>query len=206
MPDLRSIFLSLSSRYTDDKQLSDRLWKEIEKAYSGKKRHYHNLVHLEHLYRQLETIRSETGDWDILLFALFYHDIVYKVSRHDNEEKSAELARERLAELNIPEERTERCVAHILATKGHSIAVDSDTNLFTDADLSILGQPQQVYAEYCLQVRREYAVYPDFLYKPGRKKVLRHFLEMERIFKTAHFYEALEMNARANLRWELEQD
>jgi predicted metal-dependent HD superfamily phosphohydrolase len=206
MPGLQSIFFSLSGRYTADKQLSDRLWKEIEKAYSGKKRHYHNLIHLEHLYRQLEPVQSEIQDWDMLLFVLFYHDIVYKVSQHDNEEKSAELARERLAELNIPEERMECCVAHILATKGHTIASDPDTNVFTDADLSILGQPQHVYAEYCRQVRQEYAMYPDFLYKPGRKKVLRHFLEMERIFKTAHFYEALEMQARANLRWEIEQD
>ena len=179
MTDLPSIFLSLSSHYTNDSLLSGRLWEEIRKAYSGKKRHYHNLAHLEHLYLQLLPIRETVEDWDAVLFALFYHDVVYKITRSDNEEKSAEMARERLQELHVPQERSERCVAHILATKGHTVAADPDTNLFIDADLSILGQPQSNYAEYARQIRQEYALYPDVLYKPGRRKVLRHFLEME---------------------------
>ncbi|MDX2245424.1 MAG: hypothetical protein SF052_01505 [Bacteroidia bacterium] len=80
---------------------------------------------------------------------------------------------------------------------------DNDTNLFTDADLSILGQKREIYHAYSTNVRKEYAIYPDILYNPGRKKVLQHFLAMEQIFKTPHFQEKYEAQARANLEEEL---
>jgi len=76
--------------------------------------------------------------------------------------------------------------------------------LFTDADLSILGQSWEVYFTYSKHVRKEYGQYPLFLYKKGRKKVLKHFLDMERIFKTDHFFELYEKHARVNLQRELE--
>ena len=46
--------------------------------------------------------------------------------------------------------------------------------------------------------------YPDLLYKPGRKKVLQHFLSMERIFKTEQFFSRFEDKARKNLLQEFE--
>lgn len=55
------------------------------------------------------------------------------------------------------------------------------------------------------QVRKEYSIYPDLLYKPGRKKVLQHFLQMERIFKTQVFYDKYETQSRRNLEKELNQ-
>jgi hypothetical protein len=33
----------------------------------------------------------------------------------------------------------------------------------------------------------EYSIYPAFIYNPERKKVLNHFLLMDRIFKPAFF-------------------
>ena len=45
----------------------------------------------------------------------------------------------------------------------------------------------------------------DFLYKPGRKKVLQHFLDMENIFKTEYFRNKYENTARTNIRKELSQ-
>ena len=47
-------------------------------------------------------------------------------------------------------------------------------------------------------------MYPDMMYKPGRKKLLEHFLAMPHIFKTAFFRERLEVQARENLMRELE--
>lgn len=91
----------------------------------------------------------------------------------------------------------------IRATKNHNPA-DEETNLFTDADLSILGAAPEAYEQYTRQVRREYGLYPGFLYTRGRKKVLNHFLNMPRIFKTSGFYTRYEEQARKNLRSELE--
>lgn len=200
---LNVTFSNLIQRYTQQTAVIDQYWQEIETAYNGPKRHYHNLAHLEQLFQQLLPLKPEIADWETLLFSLFYHDIVYKVRRQDNEEKSAELAQERLQALSYPPDRIERCVAQIIATKSHTLSSDVDTNLFTDADLAILGQDWPTYHSYAQQVRREYAIYPDLLYKPGRRKVLQHFLGMERIFKTAHFYDLYEQKARTNLSREL---
>jgi predicted metal-dependent HD superfamily phosphohydrolase len=95
--------------------------------------------------------------------------------------------------------------AHILATKAHVMSANHDSNLFTDADLSILGAPADEYMQYTGQIRKEYRYYPDLVYKPGRKKVLRHFLEMERIFKTDYFFAQYEKQARANIETELQR-
>jgi predicted metal-dependent HD superfamily phosphohydrolase len=140
-----------------------------------------------------------------MLFAVFYHDIIYKVSRNDNEEKSAELAKERLTQVAYPASSVEMCMTMIRATKHHQRSDDPDVNLFTDADLCILGQEPKVYYQYALQIRKEYSIYPDFLYKPGRKKVLQHFLTMSRIFKSHYFFDKYEQQAKANLEEELKQ-
>lgn len=200
---LKDIFNNLLAAYTKDNALLEQYWLEIEKAYGAKGRHYHNLRHLDQLLQQLLPLKAEIADWDTLLFSLFYHDIVYNVRRQDNEEKSAELAQKRLQALAYPSERILNCVSQIIATKSHTLSSDADTNLFTDADLAILGQDWSTYHNYAQQVRREYAIYPDLLYKPGRRKVLQHFLDMERIFKTSHFYDLYEQKAHSNLSREL---
>lgn len=200
---LQQTFMALVAHHTSDVRLAETFWQEIEAHYSHKKRHYHNLLHLEKLLEQL-AVHTGIEDWDTLLFALYYHDVVYKVTRKDNEEKSAELARVRLTEIGYPTEKINRCVAHILATKSHTVSTDGDTDLFTDADLSILGTDAATYQKYTQQIRAEYAIYPDFMYMPGRKKVLQHFLQMEHIYKTDYFRNALEEQARRNLKEELE--
>ena len=201
---LREVFIQLVQKYSADTDLPDRMWKEIEKCYGEAGRHYHTLAHLENLYRELLAVESEIEDFDTLLWSLVYHDVVYKATKNDNEERSAAIAKERLTTIGYPAALTEKCTRQILATKGHSISEESDTNLFTDADLSILGQPWETYSNYFKQVRKKYSVYPDFIYNSGRRKVLNYFLEMDRIFKTKTFYEKLEGEARRNIRAEFE--
>jgi predicted metal-dependent HD superfamily phosphohydrolase len=198
---LHTIFIQLLSNYTSDQSLVSELWTEIADKYSGKKRHYHTLQHLEHLLYQLQAVQSLLKHRETILFTLFYHDIVYQAHRSDNEEKSAALARKRMLQAGVDPVIIENCTNQVLATKSHQ-AADEDTNYFTDADLSILGQPWEVYVLYYKNVRKEYIMYPDFLYNPGRKKVLQHFLSMNRIFKTDYFYHRFEAQARKNLQAE----
>lgn len=186
-----------------DVALAQTLWEEIEQAYGSKKRHYHNLAHLAHLYAQLLDIKPYLKDWDSALFALFYHDIVYQVHKTDNEEQSAALAVKRLQQMDASPQIANKCTALILATKTHLNSTDPDVNFFTDADLSVLGADWEAYADYAQKIRREYALYPDLLYIPGRKKVLKHFLDMERIYKTDFFFERYEKTARENLAREM---
>ena len=95
------------------------------------------------------------------------------------------------------------CLAQ-LYSKTSQPSENSDTNYFTDADLSILGQNWEVYTQYYKNVRKEYAVYPNIIYNSGRKKALQHFLTMENIFKTEYFYQKFEETARKNIQKEIE--
>ena len=201
--DLRQIFIQLVNTYTSDESIPISMWSELEKKYSSRKRYYHTLSHLEVLLDQLGGCKQFIADWDTLLFSVFYHDIVYNVLKSNNEERSADLAVKRLSATEFPGDRINICKEQILATKNHLFSNNEDTNLFTDADLSVLGQPPGAYEQYCGQIRKEYSIFPDLVYKPGRKKVLIHFLNMEKIFKTSIFYDKYELRARKNLESEL---
>ncbi|MFD1002472.1 hypothetical protein ACFQ21_24320 [Ohtaekwangia kribbensis] len=196
-------FAEAVSHYNSNTALAGKLWDEIEKSYTAKKRYYHNQSHLENLLKELTSIKESIEDWDCIIFSIAYHDIVYNTLQKDNEEQSAALAKQRLTEIAFPADRINKCVQQILATKGHTISDNKDTNFFTDADLSILGASWDVYETYFKSIRKEYSYYPDLLYKPGRKKVLQHFLGMGKIFKTDKFFSMYEEQARKNLSAEL---
>lgn len=200
---LKETFIELLTNYTDNNRLTNELWTEIENYYSDKKRHYHTLQHLDNLLTLLTEIKGEIKNWDTILFTLYYHDIIYNSLKTDNEGKSAELAENRLKQISVSNDKIELCKQQILATKSHLKSTDSDTNYFTDADLSVLGQDWETYTSYYKNVRKEYSIYPDFVYNSGRKKVLTHFLTMDRIFKTDFFYSEFEMQAKRNLTNEL---
>lgn len=201
---LKETFIELLTKYTDNDSLKKELWTEIEKNYSSKKRHYHTLEHLDNLLSQLTDVKSEIQNWETILFTLFYHDIIYNSIKSDNEEKSAEFAENRMKQISVSNDKIELCKKQILATKSHIKSTDSDTNYFTDADLSVLGQNWETYLLYCKNVRKEYSIYPTLVYNPGRKKVLNHFLSMDRIFKTDFFYNKFEIQAKQNLQQEIE--
>jgi predicted metal-dependent HD superfamily phosphohydrolase len=200
---LKESFIELLTKFTDNKSLTIDLWSEIELNYSNKKRHYHTLSHLVNLLKQLLEVKEKIESWETVLFTLYYHDIIYNVLKSDNEELSAELAEKRMKQINVPPEIIENCKSQILATKKHEDKSDIDTNFFIDADLSILGQDTEAYKLYFQDVRQEYSIYPDILYNPGRKKVLKHFINMDRIFKTEYFYNKFESKAKENLLKEL---
>lgn len=182
----------------------EKYWLEIEKSYSAKGRYYHNLSHLQQLLKELKPIQSQFKQWDVILFAILYHDFVYNVIKNNNEEESARYATKKLKEFNYPHDLTLLCSNLILATKKHEPG-DSEQNLFTDADLSMLGASPADYKIYKENIRKEYSVYPDLLYNPGRKKVLMHFLSMHRIYKSDYFFQRYESTARINLETELSE-
>lgn len=199
---LADTFLQLTLQYTDA-TTAKKMWDEIALAYSHKNRHYHNLCHLENMYSELLSVQHAISDWDTVLFALFYHDAVYSTTKKDNEDKSSKMAISRLREIGYDTVKTSFCHELIMATKHHTFSANNDINLFTDADLSILGKPWAEYETYCVNVRKEYSIYPDMLYNLGRKKALQHFLEMEHIFKTPHFKDRFEEQARKNITQEI---
>lgn len=201
----KKTLVSLLERYTRDRHLVNRLSAEVDQHYAEPHRHYHNQHHLNHLLANLTPCKHEAEDWDVLLFATFYHDIVYDVGRTDNEERSARAAEYAMGELNIPSERIQRCADHILATRHHTFRPDRDTCLFLDADLAILGAAADEYLRYSRQIREEYSIFPDEDYHKGRLKVLQHLLAQEFIYQTERFRTQYEKQARINLKGEIKR-
>lgn len=201
---LKGNFMDLCLHFTKDGNLIENLWQEIETRYSAKDRYYHDLFHLENMFMELESVKSRIADFYTVSFSVFYHDIIYDASSKSNEEKSASYAAERLQKMGLPQALILKTVNQILATKSHTKSDDPDTNYLLDADLSVLGKDSAIYFDYTRKVRKEYALYPDFLYKPGRKKVLKHFLELKSIFKTEHFRDKYEQQARKNIAAEIQ--
>jgi predicted metal-dependent HD superfamily phosphohydrolase len=197
--DLENEFNTLLSNYKTSTEKTLSLWNEIRDAYSEKHRHYHTLTHLAHNLNWLKNVKSFIRDWNAILLALFYHDAVYRINGKQNEEKSAELARTRMSEIGMDSEIISKVVELILATKKHEISNDADTNIFTDADLSILGQPWPDYQKYLSKVRNEYKSASDSEFRAGRRREMKRLLQMDAIFKTEYFnksFETAEYSAR----------
>jgi predicted metal-dependent HD superfamily phosphohydrolase len=132
--------------------------------------------------------------------ALWFHDAEYDPQRRDNEERSAEWARASVLAAGCAPEVAQRVADLVLATRTHTVAGDdADAALLLDIDLAILAAAPGRFADYERQIRLEYAHVPDDAFRTGRAKVLRGFLQRERIYRTEPFHAALEARARANL-------
>jgi predicted metal-dependent HD superfamily phosphohydrolase len=176
-------------------------WLDLESAYSKKSRHYHNLTHLKEMIESFETYSNRLQNPNEILFSIFYHDFVYSASKKDNELKSAEYALSILPEnVNLNKQLV---FDAICATQQHQQNEIEDINWLIDFDLKILAKDWNDYKIYFEQIRKEYRIYPDFLYKPGRAKALKHFLENEFIFQTDEFRSLYEEKARINIEKEI---
>ena len=157
-------------------------WLDLEKAYSKKSRYYHNLTHIQNMIFSYEKYSNRLHFPDEILYSIFYHDYIYVSSKKDNELKSAEYALRILP--NNPKLNSKIVFDTICATQLHQHNSIEDINWLIDFDLKILARHWDDYKIYFEQIRKEYRIYPDFLYKPGRAKALKHFLENEFIFQT----------------------
>lgn len=199
----KDIWTGLVFRYVPDKHLAGNLWEEISSAYGLKERYYHNLVHIEYLIDHAFSYRADLDDFDTVLFSIFYHDIVYDPKRDDNEERSAQLARQRLGSIHLQKEKIIRCEQQILATKDHLGIGEKDCDYFLDFDLAILGEEPQRFRSHSENIRKEYSHLNDAVFARSRKQVLEGFLAMDRIYKTTPFYEKYEARARRNIKAEI---
>lgn len=199
---LKNIFQKLCLKYSTNEPLINKIWNEIEINYSNNNRFYHNFQHLENIYAQLLNCKDNIKQWDVMLFTLFFHDVIYDASKNDNEEQSAKFAELSLIELGLDKQQIQLCSNQILATKNHLELIESDTLYFLDADLSILGVHWDEYEIYFNSIRKEYSIYDDAIYNAGRINVLNHFINMDKIFKTTFFHHKFEIKAKENIKKE----
>jgi predicted metal-dependent HD superfamily phosphohydrolase len=199
--DLKEKFSELLATIGFGENEIEQNWLHLETAYSTKSRHYHNFTHINDMIECFEIYFDKIQFPNEILFSIFYHDYVYKSSKKDNELKSAEYALLILPD-NINLNR-KLVFDAICATQQHQHNEIEDINWLIDFDLKVLARDWANYKIYFEQIRKEYRIYPDFLYKPGRAKALKHFLENEFIFQTEEFRKLYEEKARVNIKKEI---
>ena len=176
---------------------------ELLAAYADPGRGYHDTRHLAEVLDRLDELTGAGASLDRVAVALaaWFHDGVYD-GRPGAEERSAAWAETALAG-HEPELVAE--VARLVRlTESHRPAAD-DANgcALSDADLAILAATPTRYAEYLVDVRREYAHVRDEDFRAGRAAVLSDLLAKPELFHTAHAREHWEPTARANVEAEL---
>ena len=178
-------------------------YRRVRRAWRSMGRHYHTLSHLESCLRELDSARDLALRPAEVELALWFHDVVYRSWRRDNESQSAILAAQTLRA--APTDAVERIRQMILATTHRDADFAGDTALVMDIDLAILGTPPEIYGQFERAVRREYWWVPRARYVAGRRKILNSLLERSAIYQHDRFYEKYEQPARANMAGALEQ-
>jgi predicted metal-dependent HD superfamily phosphohydrolase len=181
-------------------------WQVIISHYEAPGRYYHNLAHLADLYQWFDRYRAELKNPFCFAMAIWFHDLIYDPTRHDNEQQSARLATELLRQWRSAPERIARVEHLILATEGHQPRSEHpDQRWFLDFDLSILGSDPARYDQYAQQIQQEYQMFPEEAYRAGRRQVIERLLRRERLYLTEAFFAEMEAQARENLRREKDQ-
>lgn len=177
----------------------DEIFADLIRRYSEPARHYHTVTHLLHVVGLLGQAASPA-----VLFAAFFHDVVYDSRASDNEARSAEYAEEALRRLGSAEAVRAETTRLILLTRTHDPRPeDVAGQTLIDADLAILGSDPAEYASYAAAIRREYHWVPDADYRAGRRRVLEGFLLREHIYYLPATRQHREAQARINLANEI---
>jgi predicted metal-dependent HD superfamily phosphohydrolase len=203
---LKSHWQNLARDYTTDEAIVQSVFASLVEHYSEKHRAYHNLSHIKALLSLSDSFTDKMQNPNGVWFAIWFHDGIYETQKHDNEERSADFARQALFQLSVPLETLSVVQEMILATKHHQ--ADNrleDLNLFLDLDLSVLGFEENIYQAYSQAIREEYSWVPEAMYKEARKKVLTNFLDRPVIYFTKPLADRFEAAARHNIKNEISQ-
>lgn len=177
----------------------------LVEAYSERHRHYHTVAHVDDCLAKLDRFQELAETPHQVEMAMWFHDAVYRPLSSANELQSAHLARDFLASQGVPDASLEHIHGLILATTHHAPVTTHDAAVMVDVDLSILGEPPDVYDSFEDAVRKEYRWVPSIVYRNRRANLLGSFLERERLYENEAFVERYEATARVNLRRAIDQ-
>ena len=178
----------------------DALFARLKTAYAESQRHYHTLQHLGECLSAFDSAHTLAERPHEVELALWFHDAIYDIKGHDNEQRSADWARDALRSADVPADVAQRVHDLVMATRHTAVPSGRDEPLLVDIDLSILGAERTRFDEYERQIRKEYAYVPGFLFRRKRREILKGFLDRPAIYSTPYFHDRLEAGARDNLR------
>jgi len=164
-------------------------------------RSYHALPHVDTVMNDVLQAPLGPRNLDALKVAIWYHDAVYDTKAKDSEEKSVALFRTVAETARLGQPFIETVAGLILATKHAEApkAFEWDKRILCDADLAILGQPEEAFDHYEWQIRKEYRHVPVKKFRTARRWILQSLLRRQQIYTTGFFADKYERQARKNL-------
>lgn len=200
----KSLKVPLLNRWEAIMPGHDALFLDLLDRWSEDHRRYHGCTHLLAVLEALDLLADPADPPRTVLLAAWFHDAVYRGVAGQDEEESARLAEERLADAGLPASDVEEVVRLVRLTSDHRPEPgDDDGALLCDADLSVLGGEPEPYARYVAAVREDYAHIGDADFAAGRAAVVRHLLELDPLFHSDRARELWLDAARRNLQGEL---
>jgi predicted metal-dependent HD superfamily phosphohydrolase len=175
------------------------VYEDLVSLHAQPHRHYHNLRHISECLSEFDWLKQLARQPQAVELAIWFHDAVYDPRAADNEERSAGLAKRRIAEAGATRDLCSSVAALVMATKTHDPNSHPDAPLLVDVDLSILGKPPERFDEYETDIRAEYSWVPEATFAEKRAEILERFLARKRIYSTELVFENYEAPARKNL-------
>ncbi|MEM1186578.1 MAG: hypothetical protein AAGI53_16435 [Planctomycetota bacterium] len=191
-----------SARLGADPEIAAAVFRALDGLHAVPRRPYHGL---SHVMQTLGALDELTGDQPPAAaeLALWFHDAICVPAGDSNEERSAAVLDSIGPSIGVDAATLGDATRAILATKRHREVADEVARLVVDADLSILGQPTDVYERYAGAIRAEYGAFGDAEYAAGRASFLEGLLARNPIFLTGAGVSLYEGRARANIEREL---
>lgn len=184
----------------------NELYEDVIKRYSASNRHYHNINHIYSMTDWLKVFMTRLQNPKFVFLAIVYHDIIYKTTRSDNEEQSAQYFKKiALKKLDLKAPEIGYIMDLIRYTKHNFESTENlpnDAKYLLDFDLAVLSSSEEKYISYCDNIRREFKIYPNFLYKKGRLDFLQNFLKKPKIYLSEEYLFS-EKKARENMENEI---
>jgi len=178
----------------------EALFAELLTRHREPHRAYHTLQHLGECLDWLAAQGGQANRPAEVAIALWFHDAIYDVQAHDNEQRSADWAERALLAAGVPDEVAGRIHAMVMATRHDAPPAGGDVRLLVDIDLAILGAAPERFAQYERQIRIEYAHVPAADFEKRRREILGAFLARDPLYRTPSMRTALEAAAHRNLR------
>ncbi|WP_426938931.1 DUF4031 domain-containing protein [Pseudarthrobacter sp. S3] len=200
----KSLKVPLLNRWEAIMPGHDALFLDLLDRWSEDHRRYHGCTHLLAVLEALDLLAHLADPPRTVLLAAWFHDAVYRGVAGQDEEESARLAEERLADAGLPPSEIDEVARLVRLTSDHRPEPgDDDGALLCDADLSVLGGEPEPYARYVAAVREDYAHIGDADFAAGRAAVVRHLLGLDPLFHSERARELWLDAALRNLQGEL---
>lgn len=175
----KSIVCTYANNALDKINCDLSVYYDIEPFYKCEShRHFHTTKHINDMFIELQHLHEKENfkedEFNTLVIAILFHDIIYKPWRTDNEEESAKFLKENADDCKIVNDAIEI----ILGSKKHDAHPNSLAGIFNRLDESIMYSTNIAeLIEYEHQIFKEYQFTDLDIYIEKRCEFLSKYVE-----------------------------